>query len=89
MNFSFHSFSPPVPVYHFLGGRGGAGGGGGGWGGGGGGSTFGWPLAATIHRFRPRSHSIFSFCMDPLTNDGGPMCYLRLSKIGPPMGPHR
>ena len=29
----------------------------------------------------------FSFYMNPMTNDEGPGCYLRLSKIGPAMGP--
>ena len=29
-----------------------------------------------------------SFRMDPLTNGGGLGCYLRSSKISPPIGPH-
>ena len=32
-------------------------------------SKYGCPIAATKHRFGPRSHSIFSFYMDSLTND--------------------
>ena len=52
-------------------------------------AKFGWPMAATARRFGSRSHSTFFFHMDPLTSDGGPGCYLELSKIGPSMGPYR
>ena len=52
------------------------------------GLVFGWPVAPTVRQFRPRTHSTFFFYMASLTNDGGPGCYFRFSKISPPMGPH-
>ena len=55
----------------------------------GGGKIFGWPTAATVRKFGPRSYSTFFSSMDPLTNDGFPGSYLQFSKISPPMGPHR
>ena len=33
--------------------------------------------------FRPWSHPTFFFDIPPLTNDGGPGCYLQVSLIGP------
>ena len=51
------------------------------------GVVLGWPFAAIVRRFGPRSHSTFFFYMDPLTKDGGPGCYLQRSSIGLSMGP--
>ena len=46
-----------------------------------------WPVAATVCRFGYRSHSIFSFYVDPLTNCGlgvlGPGCSPIFQEWGP------
>ena len=69
--------SPFVPGYYFLGVEGGVG-------------VKIW-LAYSCHcaLIRTRSLSTFFFYMDPLTNEGGPGCYLHLCKICPPMRTHR
>ena len=52
-----------------------------------GGPKFGGPIATTVSRFGSTTHSTFFFSVDPLTNDGGPGCYFRLSKMPPKWGP--
>ena len=42
----------------------------------------GWPIGATMSKFRPSSHSTFFFFLNPRDNEGGPGCYIEASSIG-------
>ena len=49
-----------------------------------GGSKLGWLIAATVCRFRPRSHTTFFFSLDPLTNDRVPGAFPGFQDPPPP-----